>query len=397
MRRVLTLILIGIQTVSAQDSFLSYQGQLGLFNSSFSSETLFNSDAYWDDQDKQNILAQLGNENHIYFLVENQLKYGNKKNWSLALNQKSLASFSYPIDLLELGLYGNASYLGQELSFAPFQANFYLYSEIELGFKIHSNFFLTSSLIAGHQFASFKAHKATFFTAENGGSIEYELDLEGHYTNFEGSNLLAVNGIGAALGLYYEQELDQQLLQLSISDIGFVVWDESTTNLYINANYQFEGINVENLLDFNEDIIQDELDSIEQPFNASAKESYNWKIPALFKVNYQQKIDFFMNAFSVGAEHRFGIYTDPFLYANLHHNREKTKWSIGYHTGGLERNSLQFSFSLKGKKTEFQLYTRQANAFISDQLYGIHLGFGVKKTFSTKKTDDQSPTKDTSQ
>ena len=76
MRRVLTLILIGIQTVSAQDSFLSYQGQLGLFNSSFSSETLFNSDAYWDDQDKQNILAQLGNENHIYFLVENQLKYG---------------------------------------------------------------------------------------------------------------------------------------------------------------------------------------------------------------------------------------------------------------------------------------------------------------------------------
>ena len=28
MKRVLTLILIGIQTVSAQDSFLSYQGQL---------------------------------------------------------------------------------------------------------------------------------------------------------------------------------------------------------------------------------------------------------------------------------------------------------------------------------------------------------------------------------
>ena len=61
MKRVLTLILIGIQTVSAQDS-LSYQGQLGLFNSSLSSETLFNSDPHWDDHDKQNILAQLGDE-----------------------------------------------------------------------------------------------------------------------------------------------------------------------------------------------------------------------------------------------------------------------------------------------------------------------------------------------
>ena len=101
MKRVLTLILIGIQTVSAQDSFLSYQGQLGLFNSSLSSETLFNSDPHWDDHDKQNILAQLGDENHVFFNFENELTYRNKKNWSLALKQKSLASISYPIDLVD--------------------------------------------------------------------------------------------------------------------------------------------------------------------------------------------------------------------------------------------------------------------------------------------------------
>ena len=140
MKRVLTLILIGIQTVSAQDSFLSYQGQLGLFNSSLSSETLFNSDPHWDDHDKQNILAQLGDENHVFFNFENELTYRNKKNWSLALKQKSLASISYPIDLVELVLYGNTNYLGQELSFAPLEANFYLYSALEVGFKINTNF-----------------------------------------------------------------------------------------------------------------------------------------------------------------------------------------------------------------------------------------------------------------
>ena len=394
MKRVLTLILIGIQTVSAQDSFLSYQGQLGLFNSSLSSETLFNSDPHWDDQDKQNILAQLGDENHVFFNFENELTYRNKKNWSLALKQKSLASISYPIDLVRLALYGNTNYLGQELSFAPLEANFYLYSALEVGFKINTNFFVTSSFIAGHQFASFKAHKATFFTAENGGSIEYELGLEGHYTPFESNDLLAVNGLGAALGLHYQKQMDQQELQLSVEDFGLILWNESTTNLYIDAKYRFEGIEVDDLLDFNEDIIQDELDSIEQPFNVSTIESYNWKIPVLLKANYQKEIDYFVNAYSVGAEHRFSIYTNPLLYANLHHNREKTKWVLGYHIGGLVRNGFQFSFSVKGKQTEFQLYTKQASALSPNQRYGLHLGFGIKKVFSNKKTDVQ-PTQDT--
>ena len=156
-----------------------------------------------------------------------------------------------------------------QFPFAPLEANFYLYSALEVGFKINTNFFVTSSFIAGHQFASFKAHKATFFTAENGGSIGYELGLEGHYTPFESNDLLAVNGLGAALGLHYQKQMDQQELQLSVEDFGLILWNESTTNLYIDAKYRFEGIEVDDLLDFNEDIIQGELDSIEQPFNVS--------------------------------------------------------------------------------------------------------------------------------
>ena len=56
-----------------------------------------------------------------------------------------------------------------------------------------------------------------------------------------------------------------------------------------DAKYCFEGIEMDDLLDFNEDIIQDELDFIEQPFNVSTIESYNWKIPVLLKANYQKK------------------------------------------------------------------------------------------------------------
>ena len=73
------------------------------------------------------------------------------------------------------------------------------------------------------------------------------------------------------------------------------------------------------------------------------------------------------------AEHRFSIYTNPLAYANLHHNREKTKWVLSYHIGGLVRNGFQnFSFSVRGKQTEFQLYTQQASALSPNQRYGLH-------------------------
>ena len=61
--------------------------------------------------------------------------------------------------------------------------------------------------------------------------------------------------------------------------------------------------------------------------------------------------------------------------------------------GGLIRNGFQFSFSVKGKQTEFQLYTQQASALSPNQRYGLHLGFGIKKVFSNKT--DVQPTQDT--
>lgn len=385
MKRLILFMFIGSQAVLAQESSISYEGQVGLFNTAFSGKYILNSGGFWDAQDKQDILSKMEAENHFFFQGQSGLEYTHKNGWSIAARQKSLAYTTYSKDLMQLALYGNTPFLGEELALGPFQAGYYLYSEMELGLNIHEHFRLTTAAIVGHQFADFQATTANFYTAANGGHIDYDLALEAHYSNFEGTNdLFGNNGKGAALGIHYEKEEDGTLLQLSASDIGFILWENECSNLYIDTSYHFEGLAVDDLLNLNKDIIQDEIDAIEGQFNSPVKESFTWKIPVLIQGYYRKDLDHHFSAISFGAEHRVGLYTSPLLYANLHHERAKSKWSFGYHYGGMERAGVQFSYDVQCKKTEFRLYSRQANVFLPEEMHGLHIGFGIKKVFLSK-------------
>ena len=80
------------------------------------------------------------------------------------------------------------------------------------------------------------------------------------------------------------------LIRLSANDIGFIRWDEGCTNLYIDTAYHFEGIAVNDLLDFNQEILENEIDALEGQINSPVQESYTWKIPILLRGYYEQKI-----------------------------------------------------------------------------------------------------------
>ena len=385
MKRLIFLLLLGLQSVFAQESSFSYQGQIGLFNTAFNSKTILNSSGFWDASHKLHLLEQLEYENHLFFQQEDALKYINKKGWSIALQHKHLAYSSYNKNLAQLALYGNATLTGENLSLAPFNTSYYRYSELAFGFRFHEDFHLTTSVILGHQFANIQTNTANFYTAENGSYIDYDLSLEVHYTDTTFADIFDNRGLGAAFGLYYEQEKEDFLIRLSANDIGFIRWDDDCTNLYIDTTYHFDGITVNNLLNFNQEILENEIDALEGQINSPVQESYTWKIPILLRGYYEQKIqNNHFNAVSFGAEHRLGIYPTPLLYANLHHEREKSLLSFGYHFGGLERAGIQLSYFVQCKQTEFRLYTRQANLFLPEEIYGLHIGIGIKKVFLQK-------------
>ena len=59
--------------------------------------------------------------------------------------------------------------------------------------------------------------------------------------------------------------------------------------------------------------------------------------------------------------------------------------ALGYHIGGVEHNGFQFSYLYGGEKTHFHIYTKQFNAYNTYESYGIHIGVGIKRVFSSSK------------
>ena len=386
MSRFIFILLLGFQSVFAQESIFSCQVEMGLFNTAFNSKTILNNNGFLDASHKAHLLQQLESENHLFFQGENGLRYTNKKGWNIALQHKHVGYSSYTKDLAQLALYGNATLTGENLSLAPFNTSYYSYSELSIGFFFHKYLHLTTSAIVGHQFASIQANTADFYTAENGSYIDYDLSLEVHYTDTSFDNIFENRGLGAALGLYYEQEKEDVLIRLSASNIGFISWDKGCTHIYIDTAYHFEGIVLNDLLNFNQDIVENEIDALEGQINSPVQESYTWKIPILLRGYYEQKLhNNHFTAVSFGTEHRLGIYPSPRLYADLHHERKKSHWSFGYHFGGMQRPGIQLSYAVQFKQTKFRLFTQQANLFLPEEIYGLHIGIGIKKVFLPKE------------
>ena len=96
MKRLLLFIFIGFQTVFAQESALSYEGQIGLFNTSFKGKTIVNSTGFWDTSHKRDILSKMKTENHFFYQGEYDLTYSNKNSWRIALQNKHLAYSTTP-------------------------------------------------------------------------------------------------------------------------------------------------------------------------------------------------------------------------------------------------------------------------------------------------------------
>ena len=92
-----------------------------------------------------------------------------------------------------------------------------------------------------------------------------------------------------------------------------------------------------------------------------------------------------IQAYTLSIEHRIDLYNVPRISLDVHKIAQKHLFSLGYHIGGIERQGFQMSHSYKGKKTHWQLYTKQANALIPSTNYGVHLGISIKRVFSSSK------------
>ena len=389
MPKYFSIFLVAL-TLSAysQESSLDFNTDIGLFNSSIDAQLLSQSYGFLDEIEKSNIIDALKVENNIAFESNNAILYQNKKGWGLSLSNHIGAYATYSKSLVELSLLGNTPFKGENLKLDPLDITAFNYSQLDFSYQWSKKIQTSVGLLLGHHFLDATVNEARFYTHPQAAFINYQMDYEAHFTDT--TDLLQKpfgnKGYGAVFGMSYKDSTSNGEIELSISDLGFIRWNDKTSNMHIESQYEFEGINVNDFISFSDSIIRNEIDSLQSDLQSNIKESYTWQLPTRFRLCINQPLyNSIIQGYSLSIEHRMNLYDIPKLTLEVHKKMKNHRLALGYHIGGVEHNGFQFSYLYGGEKTHFQIYTKQFNASIPSVSYGLHIGIGIKRVFSSSK------------
>ena len=273
MRIIVFILLITSKFVLGQ-SFLETDYQLGLLNTSINAQHLIDGNGFLNDDFKNQLISDLDKENSIFLYQEVGTKYTSSKGWTVGLESNIMGQLTYPKDLVKLILYGNGQLLGEEISLDPVSIEVVHYSKLFYGFKVNKNLDLRLGFITGHQIAKLDVNKGIFETEELGASINYDVSLEAQYSDTIDPKIFSVNGIGFSFGADYTKEIENGSLDLSLSDMGLIRWDNNTSNLSVESQYSFNGVEITDFNNFNDSLLNNELDKIEEDFQANTIKNY---------------------------------------------------------------------------------------------------------------------------
>lgn len=218
--------------------------------------------------DPSKIVGQLSDQNMLFAnadvdLFHLRLRIYNWDYW-IGVRQRHSVSFFYPKDLFSLAIKGNADMIGQTVDFGYFGVNASLYREYTFGMATEvnkwvfggrvsllqglSSLYLKPALIEatidGETFDHTFASDMVLYSA--GIPLDDERMVKGDlFGNMEWltSYLTRFRNPGAALSFGAAYKLDQRTtFSISVSDIGFIQWSDSTLNYSVKGGATFNGI-----------------------------------------------------------------------------------------------------------------------------------------------------------
>ncbi len=254
-----------------------------------------------DDASKDEVNEKLKSHNRIGFYNEISGFYRGKdiiKGFTLnaALKSSELFNAEFSDDAFNLIFKGNKYFAGKSANLSDFNFNYLAYEEIKIGLeKDFKNKWFSAqiSYLSGSRYQKMRIKDASLFTSEDGDSLNFTGDLD-ILTDGEIKRQPATfRGNGAAINLdfSYTPSGTQNILNLSIHDLGFIKWKD-IDHYQSNTNLAFEGQIITDLISFQDSLINNFYgDSIPAILNADYNQGNTSKtLPTLFYTSYTQQL-----------------------------------------------------------------------------------------------------------
>ena len=412
MKKLLIILLSVPQILLAQTDVNKHSIEWNtnlLFESSSLDKSFLNTMLYGGhitDSIKSNWINAGGNNNVLYSEISNGLSYTfekNNRNFGFSFADRNILNASFSDDLLRLGFEGNFHHQGKTLDFGgtSIRADRFQQYTISYGISIKQVKVSTSvSYISGNHHLSYIIEKGSLYTAPFGTSLDIAYDISAFATDTASLNPFENNGNGLSFGLSTEFQFKEYTVQLSFSDLGFIMWNPNSIILANDSNFNFSGIEVENIFSFNDSILEE--NNINNDVLITNNASFKSYIPATFHFRFNGYGDYkYLKKYTLGIQGKWQPYLDntPLSFAKIGQGFKESNFiPLFYiqsvyiakycdviptlsHGGYSAETNLGLALS-KGKKHNFTLGTHHLeDVIIKKTAKAVSVYFNIKLQF----------------
>ncbi|OUV76256.1 MAG: hypothetical protein CBC83_00745 [Flavobacteriales bacterium TMED123] len=277
------------------------------------------------DTQKNNWISKLSENNTLFSEFSNNISYNRisgKNSFSFSVADRNLARIAFTGDLMKVALFGNYNYQGDTLLFDKTNLNLTRFQQVKIGygreFKIQDKTVKVSTALSylnGNQHLSFLSEKASFYTAPYGTYNDLEYDITAFATDTANFNYFENNGSGVAFDFELNFQLKEKKYSIYLFDLGYINWKESALKYNTDTTYSFKGFEIDNLLEFNDSLLEKEADQyLEDIYLNAKKDNIKSYIPANFGLKIEAPLnDLYFNKYIFGVNLKWQPYQDNML------------------------------------------------------------------------------------
>ena len=270
---------------------------------------------YINDSTKSQWLNLAKQSNTIHSTIKNGIEYtysfGNK---FLAFNASDINHLNANIrkDLIKLVLKGNYDYQNETLNFSNSNIRADRYQQYKLTYGIKEEKISASvgiSYLAGNHHLSYIIKEGFLFTAPYGTYLDLTYDINSFITDTSDLSALAKNGNGLAIDFSTSFNINNLKFNLSLQDVGFIMWNTSSVALAVDSSFNFQGIEIDDVYNFNDSLI--DANNIIDNIIPSDNKSFKSYIPATLHLSFSGKSNYkYLRNFSTGMIAKWQPYMD---------------------------------------------------------------------------------------
>jgi hypothetical protein len=294
----------------------------------------------------------------------------------MALKNRQHVDGRFTKDLFNIVFNGNQDYRGKTADLSNFNLNELNYQQFEFGliknFTRNEKQFTIGgglSLLNGQKHVSVTIDKGSLYTQQDGEYIDLTTNLSMQQSDTSHQKFGASNGLGLSSHIYFSYLTTKGgQLKFEMSDLGFIRWNQKSTQVNLDTSMHFEGVAVSNIFDFKDpaySTVPSDTAYIAKFLKHVKHEAYNSYLPALFQLSFNQTINQF--TFLSGIKYRLKANFIPYVFMGIRYQLNNNFYASGILSYGAYS---RFNLGLEvGKKFAFGTALILGSQFVNGYIF----------------------------